>query len=124
MKTIISVIILSIISIGLSAQNTELKAKYHKVSENDPYIYVTYYYENGSIAETGRLKNEVRDGVWISYDRFGNKRSKAVYADNEKTGNWSVWSMNGELVAEMIYHKNELASVTYNTSVEKIAYVD
>jgi len=124
MKTIISILILSFMSIGLSAQNTELKAKYHKASENDPYVYVTYYYDNGSIAETGRLKDEARDGVWISYDRFGNKRSKAVYADNEKTGSWSIWSMNGELVAKMIYHKNVLESVTYNTSVEKIAYVD
>ena len=124
MKTIISILISSFMSIGLSAQNTEIQAKYHKVSENDPYVYVTYYYDNGSIAETGRLKDEARDGVWISYDRFGNKRSKAVYADNEKTGNWSIWSMNGELVAKMIYHKNVLESVTYNTSVEKIAYVD
>jgi antitoxin component YwqK of YwqJK toxin-antitoxin module len=117
MKTIIIVIILSIISIGLGAEITELKAKYRKTV----HIYVTYYYDNGSIAETGRLKDKARDGVWISYDRFGNKLSKAVYTDKEKTGNWSVWSVNGELVLKMIYHKNALESVTNKTSLEKIA---
>lgn len=124
MKTIISAVMFCLLATGLIGQSTDLKAKYHKVSEDDSHIYVTYYYENGTIAEKGRFLNEQRDGEWISYDRQGNKRSKAVYVNGEKSGTWATWSMSGELISKMIYHKNQLQSITYKTNVEKTAYLD
>lgn len=123
MKNLILIIFLIAASLGLTAQG-ETEAKYHKTSSDDNYVYVTYYYENGQVAETGRFLDNKRDGEWITYDRLGNKRTKGYFKDNLKTGNWTSWSMNGEIIGKMVYNQNKLQSIMYNPSVEKTAYTN
>lgn len=123
MKYLIIIISVIIASLNLEAQG-EVAVKYHKTSSDDDHVYVTYYYENGQVAETGRFLNNKRDGEWITYDRLGNKRTKGYFKDNQKTGNWTAWSINGEIIGKMVYSQNKLQSITYNPSVEKTAYIN
>ena len=38
-------------------------------------VKATYYYENGKIQQEGFFKDGKLDGIWVSYDENGNKKT-------------------------------------------------
>ena len=72
-------------------------------------VKVTNFYEDGNIKEQGFYKNKVITGVWITYDKNGNKTAVANYKDGKKVGKWIVWTKNG--IKEVEYKNNVVANV-------------
>ena len=68
---------------------------------------VTYYYENGTIMETGAFVNNEKSGEWLRWDEKGNKIGQAFYVMGKKNGTWMVWDMNGTKRYEMNYAMGE-----------------
>ncbi len=81
---------------------------------------VTFYHENGKIAQQGMIADGKRDGEWLSYDVKGNKTAQAEYTADKKTGKWFIWT-DAELI-EIDYRDNRVASV--NKWVNKDAIAD
>jgi len=68
---------------------------------------VTYFYENGSISETGFFLNNEKDGEWNRFDEKGNKTAVAFYQNGKKDGTWIIWDFNGTKRCEMHYALGE-----------------
>lgn len=86
---------------------------------NGDLIEVTYYHDNGEIAQTGFYKNEKPHGEWIAFDREGNKTALGKYTEGVKTGKWFFW--NDETLSEVDYSENRIASVSYWKNDSKLA---
>jgi antitoxin component YwqK of YwqJK toxin-antitoxin module len=85
----------------------------------DGKVKVTFYHENGKIAQEGTMMNGKRDGEWKSYDEKGVKTAQAEYTQDLKTGKWFIWTAD-ELI-EIDYSKNQIASVNRWINKEAIA---
>jgi len=67
---------------------------------------VTYYYEDGSVRQTGFIKDDELTGTWITYDKSGNVTARAYYEDGKKTGKWKVYDSEGKLVYKILYRND------------------
>jgi antitoxin component YwqK of YwqJK toxin-antitoxin module len=72
-------------------------------------VKATYYYENGTIQQTGFFKDGKLEGQWVAYDSAGNKKSVGEYSNGIKTGKWVFW--NDAILSEVTYAGNVVASV-------------
>ena len=72
-------------------------------------VKATYYYDNGKIQQEGFFKDGKLDGVWVSYDEKGNKKTVGEYADGIKTGKWIYF--NEDSLKEVAYVDNKVSSV-------------
>ena len=118
------ILILSIMSVGLSAQNTCLIFdKSSKQAENFDGDKVVYYkkndptqkqkeiieifekfHSNGQMAEKGLIVNNKPEGLWKKYDENGNLIAKIKYNEGVKTGKWIIWNDDGQIVAKGRYN--------------------
>ena len=78
---------------------------------------VTYFHQDGSIAQKGFLKNKKLHGNWTSYDPSGNKLSMGTYEMGMKNGQWFFWKDND--LIEVIYDHNKIVNVLEWRSDEK-----
>ncbi|HMK07318.1 MAG TPA: hypothetical protein VK476_07290 [Flavobacterium sp.] len=72
-------------------------------------VKATYYYENGTIQQTGFFKEGKLEGQWVSYDAAGNKKTVGEYNNGIKTGKWIFW--NDAVLSEVTYNDNAVAGV-------------
>ncbi|NAS31810.1 nicotinic acid mononucleotide adenyltransferase [Flavobacteriaceae bacterium R38] len=71
---------------------------------------VTYFHENGKVAQIGFYKNKKIHGQWKAYDVKGKKIAVANYDEGKKVGKWLFWNENG--LKEVDYSDNRIVSVT------------
>lgn len=86
--------------------------------DNDT-VKVTYYHENGQVAQTGTFVNKERHGEWTSFDTNGSKVTIAQYSNDKRTGKWIFFNENK--ITEVDYNQNAVASV--NTYVSETQVV-
>lgn len=72
-------------------------------------VKTTYYFENGKVQQEGFFKNGKLEGIWVSYDANGNKKSVGNYINGTKTGKWFFW--NESSLNEVDYSNSRIAAV-------------
>jgi antitoxin component YwqK of YwqJK toxin-antitoxin module len=68
---------------------------------------VTWYYENGTVAEEGFYLNGKKHGTWTSFDEKGNKEVTANWALDKKDGNFYIMHDNGKVKYHIVYSDNK-----------------
>jgi antitoxin component YwqK of YwqJK toxin-antitoxin module len=84
----------------------EIKPKFEK---QDNLTKATYYYDNGTVKETGYLKNDKLHDKWISFNKEGKITTIANYKNGIKEGKWYV--VENDTVKELTYKSNKLIKV-------------
>ena len=82
-------ILIFALSLSVNAQGN-IKTEF--VNSGNNLVKVISYHEDGSIAQTGCLKDNKLHGEWASFDMDGNKLSLGTYNMGEKNGKWFFWS--------------------------------
>lgn len=72
-------------------------------------VKATYYYENGKVQQEGFFKDGKLDGVWVSYDEKGNKKTVGEYTNGVKTGKWIFFTE--DTLKEVAYVDSKVSSV-------------
>lgn len=72
-------------------------------------VKVTYFHDNGNVAQQGYFKDGKAEGKWIAFDAVGNKKSIGEYSNGQKTGKWFFW--NDQTLSEVDYADSRVASV-------------
>jgi len=75
----------------------------------DDMIKVTYYHDNGQIAQTGFFLDEKLHGEWRMFDDEGNKLAIGNYDMGKKTGKWFFWDKKG--LKEVNFVDNQIVNV-------------
>ena len=74
-------------------------------------IKVTFYHDNGKIAQQGFYKDQKPHGEWKAFDVTGKKIAVATYTNGIKTGKWFFW--NTDQLSEVDYKDNRIVAVTH-----------
>lgn len=72
-----------------------------------PYSYEEYD-ENKTLLLRGNYKNNMRDGLWISYYPNGKRKSETIFVDGQVNGIYRRWYANGKLMLETVYVGNQM----------------
>ncbi len=108
MKKILPLVVALLMITATQAQEKTPKNTYVK---NGNLIEATLYYDNGEISQTGFFTEDGDvTGLWISYDRKGNKTAKAFYENGAKVGTWFFWK--GNTLTEVSYENSRIAAVS------------
>ena len=59
----------------------------------------TRYWPNGKQHSRGQLINGLRDGRWLYWYQYGQKKQEGGFAAGRKHGTWRRWHPNGELLS-------------------------
>lgn len=73
---------------------------------------VTWYYDNGTVAEEGFYLNGKKHGTWTSYDEQGKKTALANWLSDKKEGKSFIMYENGNVKYEIVYSDNKKISAT------------
>jgi antitoxin component YwqK of YwqJK toxin-antitoxin module len=73
-------------------------------------VKVTYFHENGVVAQTGSYLNGKLDGEWTMFDANGNKIVTGEYTMGKKTGKWFFWEASN--LKEVDFENSKIVSVT------------
>lgn len=68
---------------------------------------VTWYYENGVVAEEGFYLNGKKHGTWTSFDENGKKAVVANWASDKKDGNFYIMHSNGKVKYHIVYSNSK-----------------
>lgn len=99
-----------ILTLSMSFAFAQKDGKKVEITKNGDLTSATYFYADGSVEQQGTFNKEGQlHGVWISYDRVGNKTAIANYANNKKVGKWLFWTNNK--LREVEYVDSRIASV-------------
>ena len=112
MKNIVYLLLAFTLTVGAQQSIDPTFEKEGKLSK------VTYFHQDGSIAQKGFLKNKKLHGNWTSYDSSGNKLSMGTYEMGMKNGQWFFWKDND--LIEVIYDNNKIVNVLEWRSDEKV----
>ncbi len=113
MKHLLAVVGLILMSVSFALANGyenqffedgSLKTEFRQLGE-DTYK-VIYYFEDGTVRETGYFRNGMNHGVWMTFNREGVLVGEGYYNENRKEGKWRFWNENGLVVAEVEYMDN------------------
>ena len=104
MKKIVTAVVLVLNFTLMMAQ--EKNVKHEKFND---LIKSTYYYEDGTVMQTGFYKNGKQSGEWIAYNQEGKKTGIGKYENGKKVGKWFFWS--GSELTEVDYSDNRVAQV-------------
>ena len=72
---------------------------------------VTFYHENGEIAQIGCLKNRKLQGEWTMYSEDGKKIALGHYHEGKRTGEWFYWKTDGDALREVYYEEGRIINV-------------
>lgn len=113
MKAIVKLVILLFC---VTAFSQEQHIEYKKVNNN--LIKATYYFADNSNAVQSEgfftNKNQLQ-GMWVSYDREGNKTIIAYYDKGKKVGVWTYFK--NDKINFVTYKDNKLVGVEEKTLV-------
>ncbi|HYG52811.1 MAG TPA: hypothetical protein VD905_18030 [Flavobacteriales bacterium] len=68
---------------------------------------VTWYFDNGIVAEEGFYLNGKKHGTWTSYNEKGQKKVIANWLSDKKDGSLYVLHENGLVKYEVVYSDNK-----------------
>jgi len=60
----------------------------------------------------GIYRNGLREGLWITWDRNGQKGSEGNYVNGKEEGLWIFWDQNDQKWEERNYRNGELINKT------------
>ncbi len=104
-KYILSVAVLLMTLVMYGQREKELT-----LNEETGLIEAVYYHENGMVSQTGTFNLDRKlHGEWISFNEEGTKISQGTYENGMRSGKWYFW--NGDMVKEVVYNNNIVASV-------------
>ncbi len=117
MKKLVLALVFAFVGMGLSAQDKEvvkeefyaggnLKAQFVEV--NADLIEATYFFEDGTVNETGFFENDKLTGKWKTYNSNSELLAIGFFKESKKTGTWSFYQ-NGEVVQEVSYSDVQMA---------------
>ncbi len=69
----------------------------------------TFYYENGTVCETGFYKNGKMEGHWSSFNLRNEKVADGYFHNNKKAGTWCFYR-NGELTGMANFYDDMLVT--------------
>ncbi|MDH5324155.1 MAG: hypothetical protein OEZ68_14190 [Gammaproteobacteria bacterium] len=69
--------------------------------------HVVVPHTNGQVAEEGLVKNCLKQGLWIYYDKEGHKRIEGEHKNGLKHGLWLYYDINGKLECQGNCRKNQ-----------------
>ncbi|MES2486588.1 MAG: membrane-binding protein [Bacteroidota bacterium] len=73
----------------------------------------TYYYDNGTVRQTGFYKDGKLHGAWVAYNEDGTKQSMGEYENGKKVGKWFFWT--GNTLSEVDFNNSRINDVkTWN----------
>jgi len=81
-------------------------------------VKVTFFHDNGAVAQTGTYTNGKLDGEWVMYDAMGAKQAMGRYANGVRQGKWFFWQQEG--LKEVDYLNNQIAQVVKWNSSEAV----
>ena len=68
---------------------------------------VTWFYDNGQVAEEGFYLGAKKTGTWTSFDEKGNKLAVMTWNQDRKDGNCYVMHKNGKVKYHVVYSNNK-----------------
>lgn len=84
---------------------------------------VTYYHDNGEIAQEGFFNEENKlDGIWKSYNSNGKKVSMGSYDNGQKIGKWFFW--HEDKLTEVDFKNYRVAAVSEWKSTSSLVVKD
>lgn len=95
-----ALLVLLVLGIGLCAFASKNKAQ--KVS-----------YTDGKYTVHCEKRNGLYDGKYVSYYPNKKKKAEGTFAENQRTGKWTVWDSTGKKITERIYQNNFEFTRTY-----------
>lgn len=72
---------------------------------------VTFYHDNGEVAQIGCLKDGKLQGEWNMFSEDGKKIAVGYYKEGKRTGEWFFWKINGDALREVSYDEGKLINV-------------
>lgn len=115
MKRILMLLLVLSVSFTFAQEERQLV-----LNEDTNLIEATFFHENGTISQTGfYTKAGKLHGKWFSYCKDGNKLISAEYNNGVKVGTWVYWM--DDIIKEVDYSKNRIASVTDNYAPSRSA---
>ncbi len=106
MKKYISLIVIFLVSVSLSAQEQKVKTE-----KKGDLTEATYYYDNGQISQHGFFNADGKlQGTWKQYDAEGKKIAVGNYDNGLKVGKWLFWTEDS--LKEVDYVNSKIASVS------------
>ncbi|RNC92823.1 MAG: nicotinic acid mononucleotide adenyltransferase [Allomuricauda sp.] len=91
-------------TVGIYAQDTEPKVEQVGKMEK-----VTYFHDNGTIAQTGHMLKGKLHGQWFMYNVEGKKIASGKYEDGIRQGKWMFWK--GQELSEVDFVDNRIVAV-------------
>jgi antitoxin component YwqK of YwqJK toxin-antitoxin module len=73
---------------------------------------VTWYYDNGNVAEEGFFLNGKKHGIWTSFNEDGKKAISASWINDKKDGSSYVMYDSGKVKYHIVYSDNKKVSAT------------
>lgn len=70
---------------------------------------VTYFHDNGEIAQTGHVMKGKLHGQWLMYDLNGKKIASGKYVNGLREGKWMFWK--GQELSEVDFVDNKIVAV-------------
>lgn len=82
-------------------------AKVGYFDKNNQCVHEKDYYENGALFMEGDIKDNLREGEWVSYFQDGKIQSKGFFEKDVRTGMSLVYYENGNLWMEGNYREGK-----------------
>jgi antitoxin component YwqK of YwqJK toxin-antitoxin module len=78
-------------------------------------VKATYFFDNGNVQQEGFFENGKLEGLWVAFDKKGNKISSGEYKEGVRTGKWFFWTPNVAIASRSLtqvdYSNNNIISV-------------
>ena len=81
--------------------------------KNDQCVREVHYYDDGSLFMEGEIKDNVRNGEWISYFQDGKVQSTGFFENDKRTGKSLVYYENGNLWMDGSYREGQRIGLWY-----------
>lgn len=79
--------------------------------KNNQCVHEVNYYDNGAVYMEGDIKNDLREGEWISYFQDGKVQSKGFFEKDLRTGKSLVYHENGNLWMDGYYKEGRMVGL-------------
>lgn len=72
---------------------------------------VTWYHDNGQVAEQGFYLDGKKHGIWANYSELGKLYSTVTWNKDKKDGDCAIMHENGKVKYQIIYSENKKVKV-------------
>lgn len=101
----------------------EGKAKSAKVSEEQFFGIVSYFYKNGKISKKEEYEDGLLDGDYFEYFEKGEVKAMGSYTEGKKDGVWKFFTKSGKIKQKGKYRDGQKVGV-WKTYYKNVYYPD